>query len=339
MQSLFFVKKNTLEWRDVPDPVIENVQEAIVRPLAVARCDLDPFILRGQTLFRGPFPFGHEFVGEVVTVGSAVRSFQPGDQVVIPFQVSCGSCVNCGDGLSNSCLRAGDFAHFGLGPEAKKFGGAFSDLVKVPFAEHMLMKIPDGINPVDIASISDNMTDAYRTVAPYHTARDQASVLVLNGGAPSIGLYTVALARALGVRTVKYLDADHGRLALAERLGADPEEMREIPKRFGQYDITVDATSTEAGLGCALRSTRPGGHATSVGIFFSNKLPIPYMDMYNTGVHLHVGRCHSRENVPPLLDLIRAGRFDPKPITSRVIGRADAIQAMGDPDTKLIVRM
>ena len=339
MESLYFVRKGTLEWREVADPVIESAGDAIVRPLAVARCDLDPYILRGETLFRGPFPFGHEFVGEVTEVGDGVKSFAPGDLVVIPFQVSCGSCGHCHDGLTNSCSTAGDFAHFGLGPEARKFGGAFSDFVKVPWAEHMLMKIPDGVDPVDIASISDNMTDAYRTVAPYLEPNSDKTVLILGGSAPSIGLYAVAFANLLGARKITYIDNDQGRLKLAASFGAEVQEMDTPPKRMERHHITVDATSTEAGLHCALRSTAPGGDATTVGIFFNNKLPIPYMEMYNSGVHFHVGRCRAREDVPPILELIRTGRFDPRPVTTRVVPREAAIAALPETSTKLIVKM
>src|ERR1051326_1567328 len=90
MQQLTYVKPRVLEWWDVPAPSLEGPQEAIVRPVTVATCDLDGPIFRGESPFKGPFAFGHEFVADVVEVGADVATVQPGQRVIVPFQISCG---------------------------------------------------------------------------------------------------------------------------------------------------------------------------------------------------------------------------------------------------------
>ena len=141
---------------------------ALVRPVAVATCDLDDMIVRGTSPFPAPFALGHEGVAEVVEVGDRVQAVSPGDRVLVPFQLSCGTCPACVAGRTGNCesFAIATTYGFGFGAEATRFGGFLSDLVRVPFADAMLVGVPDGVAPEAAASVSDNITDAYRTVAP-----------------------------------------------------------------------------------------------------------------------------------------------------------------------------
>jgi NADPH:quinone reductase-like Zn-dependent oxidoreductase len=88
-----FLGPGRAEWQEATEPVIAGALEAIVEPVAVATCDLDVAILRGRfRAFPGPFPLGHEGVARVTDVGDAVSSVSPGDLVVVPFQICCGTC-------------------------------------------------------------------------------------------------------------------------------------------------------------------------------------------------------------------------------------------------------
>ena len=118
----------------------------------------------------------------------------------------------------------------------------------------MLVPIPDELAPATVASVSDNVPDGWRTVAHPLERRPGADVLIVGGGAPSIGLYAVDAARAHGAGRVTYLDTDEARLRVAEKLGAHVHE-GPLPERLGSYPITVDACATRESLLCALRST------------------------------------------------------------------------------------
>lgn len=337
MRQLTFIKPGQLEWWDVPSPRITSPLQALVEPLAVASCDLDAPILRGEVPFRGPFAFGHEVVAEVKEVGEDVHAVTPGQHVVVPFQISCGICYACRRGFTANCTSVPAFSCYGLG--RGDWGGALSDLMLVPFADHMLVPIPPDISPVMVASASDNLPDAWRTVGPPLEEFPGTPVLILGGaGSGSIGLYAVALALALGAARVDYVDRDADRLALAQKLGATVIEWVDpLPFRPGTYLITVDAGADPVGLSSALRSAAPDGICTSTGIYFTNETPLPLRDMYYSGVTLKTGRVHSRAAIPAVLDLVRDAHLHPELVTTEFASWDEAPEALCNFRTKLVI--
>ena len=375
MKQLTYLKKNTLQWWDVPDPRLESPTDALVRPLAAARCDgdkvflfhnfsrlmragvavhyLDPATtsLLGKHPFRGPFPVGHECVAEVMECGADVTGFRRGDRVIVPWSISCGSCPRCLSGLTSKCTTAGDtfLSAYSFGEPMGSWGGVVSDRVRVPFADHMLVAVPAGVDPVSLASASDNIPDAWRTVGPLLRATPGAPVLVVGGGAESIGLYAVGIATALGATEVAYVDYDATRLAIAETLGATPVKIpganrqrsrwyrRHAPPVGGRYPIAVDAGAHPDGLRYALRSLAPGGTCTSVGYYFQRGTPVPLMQMYANDSTLRTGIAHPRATLPDVLELIASRKFRPEMITTLLADWDDAAEAYLERTPKVVV--
>jgi threonine dehydrogenase-like Zn-dependent dehydrogenase len=327
MRQLVYLEPGRLAWQEADAPQIEGPREALVRPLTVAACDLDVAVVRGRAPLPGPFAFGHEGIAEVVTTGEAVTAVAPGDRVVVPAQISCGACPACAEGRSASCTSYPGTAMYGLGVTGGGWPGLLAELVRVPEADAMLVRLPEGADPVALASLSDNLPDGWRAVAPPLAQRPGAEVLVVGGGAPSVGLYAVAVARALGA-DVTYVDHDEDRLAAADRLGARLLPGRP-PRRAGRFLITVDAANTQDGLACALRSTAPDGVCTSVSMYFADP-SLPMLSMYTSGVTLQASRAHMRAAIPPLLDLVASGRLDPGRLTSQVAPWDEAPAALAD---------
>ncbi|MDT5077414.1 MAG: hypothetical protein QOJ80_2051, partial [Mycobacterium sp.] len=180
-------------WQDAPDPVIQTTSQALVRPLAVACCDLDVWVSQGGLPMAPGHALGHEGVAEVVEVGADVTSVRVGDRVIVPFQINCGTCTACLRGATGSCASLPLMAMYGMAPIAGLDGGGFmADLVLVPFADAMLVPLPHAIDPVAVASMSDNIPDGWRTVGPYRSrlaALDDGERRVLVMGRLSIGLY------------------------------------------------------------------------------------------------------------------------------------------------------
>jgi alcohol dehydrogenase len=334
MRQLTLSEHRNLEWWDVPEPQLKEARDAIVKPIAVAACDLDARMISGEAPIPGPIALGHEVVAEVVDAGDDAGA-APGDVVVVPFQISCGDCPRCKVGQTGMCESVPRRSMYGFGIlGGLDWGGALSDLVRVPFADHMLVPLPAGVDPVAVASGSDNLPDAWRTIAPVIKKGDR--VLVVSGGGISIALYAVAIAFALGASHVAYVDDDPGRLALAKELGA--ETIEGTPgEPIGPYEVTVDASADPARLAIALRSTAPCGTCTSIGIYWGNDVALPLLEMYDRAVTFITGSPQARPAIPEVLELVASGKLEPERITTRVVSFDEAPDALAEPYTKLVM--
>ena len=338
MRQLTYVEAGVVRWREVPDPVLADPTGALVAPLAVARCDLD-LPMAAQGLVPGPFGVGHETVAEVVEVGSEVTRIRVGERVLVPYQVSCGACAACADHRYGACrtYRAAVGGAFGFGPAGGGHGGGVSDLLLVPAADHLLVPAPDGVAPEVLCTLVDNGVDGYRTVAGQLAAAPGAEVLVVGGAAPSVSLFAVAAAVALGARRVRYIDTDAAQCEAAARIGADAElHQGPWPRSFPRAPVTVEATMDPGGLACTLRSTDDYGFCTSVAIHFAEMTSLPLLHMYTKGITLHVSRADSRRFLPEVLSLVESGRLDPGVVPATVVSWDDAADAWLEPAIKLV---
>ena len=339
MRQLVFEDPGRVAWREAADPEGADPAGAIVRPLAVARCDLDlPMAAFG--IFPGPYAVGHETVAEITWLGAEVGDRRVGERVLLPFQVSCGSCERCLDGRFAACstyyARAG--AAFGFGESGGGHGGAVADLLAVPAADHLLVPAPEGVSDTVLCTVPDNFIDAYRAVGPQLREHPGADVLIVGGAAASIGLYAVSIATALGAGSVRYVDSDPERLETASGLGAQAEERpEEWPRRFERALITVENTADADGVLTTLRSTEPYGICTGVAIHFAPTTPLPLLEMYTRGITFHLSRADSRRFLPEVLDLVASGRLDPGSVPTTVVPWDRADEAWLEPATKLVL--
>jgi alcohol dehydrogenase len=338
VRELNYVEANKLEWRDADDPVIGGDAEAVVRPVAVATCDLDALMVRGILPLEAPFAFGHECVAEVAEVGDGVSSVSAGDLVSVPFQISCGECATCRAGHTGNCDAVPRMSTYGMPFGEQRFGGFLSDAVSVPYADAMLVPVPEGIEPATVASLSDNIPDAWRTVGPPLEEAPDAPVLICMG-AGSIATYATALALALGAERVDVVGGREADRELAAKLGANVLDEGFPEKVRPGYPITVDASGEQdgSGLRCALRSTDPEGLCTSIGIYYDPNISLPLFEVYTKGITFKTGRVHARPVMPGVLELIRGGRFDPAPMTMQTVDWDDAAETLSQLKVKTVV--
>ena len=325
MRQLTFEEAGRYAWREVPDPELTAAEQALVRPLAVACCDLDVAVAHGYAPLPPGYAVGHEGLAEVVAVGDGVTGVRPGDRVVVPFQISCGDCRECRRGATGSCGSVPLMAMYGLGPLAGLNGGGFmSDLVLVPYADAMLIGVPDAVDPISIASLSDNIPDGWRAVGPFSeelAQLDPADRRVLVVGRLSIGLYAAAFAAALGAH-VDYVDTDARRLAAAEKLGAVVHDLAKPDKSWDPYPVTVHTSGNPSSLAATLRATWPDGVCTDTGIYYQPTVEMPLLPMYTRGVRFVTGRVNARAAIPGVLELL--SRCDLSPAVDRIVSWEDA---------------
>jgi threonine dehydrogenase-like Zn-dependent dehydrogenase len=335
MRQLTFVRPGAVEWREVPDAVVRSGIEAVVRPIVLGRCDLDVGFVRGLAPMREGEPIGHEMIGEVVDVGDLVRSVSVGQIVIVPSQISCGTCRNCRRGFTGRCQSVPFGAGYGMNREGD-FGCAAADLVRVPFADAMLVPLPPGADPVAMIGAADMALDAWRSVAPQLRERPGASVLVVGGLASVIGIYAAALAVALGAGHVTYVDDDDARLAEAARYGAT------VAKRPWEadrpFEIVVDADGQAETLVQALRATEPEGLFTSVSIHLRPLTGVPLAELYHKGISFRTGRANVRTQIEPLLAACRHGHFQPDRIATKLFDFDAAPEAWLDPAVRTVAR-
>lgn len=337
MRQLTSSAPGRLEWRDVPSPVLSSDRAALVRPLAVARCDIDLFLAHGLIPAKGPFAVGHECVAEIVALGDAVRGLEIGQRVVVSFQLSCGTCASCRAGHSANCDEYPVLSDYGMQPlSGIEYGGMLSDLVSVPFANTMLHPIAQA-DPVTLASVSDNVLDGYRAVAPHLGALPGSDVLVVSHGYPSIPLYAAQAAVALGAR-VDFASDDDERLALAERLGARAVRT-DFKKPERRYPIVVEGGFTSTGLEYAIRATLPEGTCQSVSYYRGGDFRLPLGAMYTLGIRFFVGRTHAASLLPEVVPLVVSKKLRPEAVTTRIVTADEAPAAWLEPAIKLVVRM
>ncbi|MFI6097398.1 zinc-binding dehydrogenase [Lentzea sp. NPDC051213] len=311
MRELTYVGKRTVEWREVPDPVLQSDDDAIVAPVAASPCDVDAALIAGYGPIPPPFAIGHECVARVVEVGDSSR-FSPGDLVVVPWAISCGACERCRDGTTSACTSVPHMAMFGT-PLGGEWGGLYSDLVRVPWADAMLVPLPAGLDPIAMASASDNWSLAWRLVAPHLKAKPGARVLVMAVG--STGLYVCDVARALGASDVLYVDPDPAHRAIAEGYGA--RTAAEIEPVHHGFDLAVEATGRVDQLATALRSLVPEGFCESTGNHFKPG-ELPLLELGLNGVTLRVARDNVSAHLPDALELAASGQVDPGRVVSGV---------------------
>lgn len=337
MRQLTFVKAGMLEWRDVKIPKLAGPRQALVRPIAVARCDLDLYIATGFYRLRGPFAFGHEMVGEVIDAGEKA-GVVPGQRVVVPFQISCGDCPSCRRGLTASCEAVPYLASYGMGLGGNDFGGALSEMMLVPFADTMLVPLPDNVDPVAAASMADNIPDGWRAVAPQLAQRPGGTVLVLGGLAHSVALYAAGAAVALKAGRVLYLDDDAEKRAIAVAMGAEAEALALHNGREPDtlFDIIVDGSGDPNALAFGIRSAGRDATVTNVAVQLMPLTPLPLTEAYTRGLTLQTSRASARTWLPDALKCMACGHFHPEHVTHKVVPISAAAEAMMEPGPKLV---
>ncbi len=233
----------------VPDPAIEEPTDAIIRVTTTALCGSDlhlyevlgPFIRQGMVL-------GHEPMGIVEEVGSAVTELQPGDRVVIPFQVSCGTCWMCDQGLQTQCettqTREEDMGAMLFG-YTKLYGdkdGGQAEYLRVPQAQYTHVKVPEGPPDERFVYLSDVLPTAWQAVE-YASIPDGGSVAILGLG--PIGDMAARIAMHKGYRVIG-VDLVPERLERVRGRGAEVIDLRETDDLAQEIRGMTDGRGTDA---------------------------------------------------------------------------------------------
>ncbi|HKJ03508.1 MAG TPA: alcohol dehydrogenase catalytic domain-containing protein [Longimicrobiales bacterium] len=297
MNAITFHDLETLVFEEVDDPVLEAPSDALVRVRAAGICgsDLHPYFGRERGLDPGTV-MGHEFLGEVVEVGSDVTRFGAGDRVVAPFSTSCGVCFYCRTGLTARCAEG---QLFGWVQQGRGLQGAQAELVRVPLADGTLVGVPEGMDDAVALLAGDILSTAA-------FAADLAGVshgdLVVVVGCGPVGLLAVLAALGRGAREVVAVDRVASRLRVAASFGATPADaavgdplavVRERSQGRGA-DAAIEAVGSPEATRLAADLLRLGGRLAAVGVHTEPHLALSPGEIYDRNLRYASGRCPAR---------------------------------------------
>ena len=311
MKALVYHGPGNKAWEQVPDPVVIDSTDAIVRVEATTICGTDLHILKGDlpAVTDGRI-LGHEAVGTVIEVGSAVRRVRVGDRVLVSCITSCGTCRYCREGHAGQCLGGGGWI---LG---NTIDGTQAERVHVPFADLSTYPIPAGVSDEAVLMLADILPTGYEVGVLNGNVRPGDVVAVV--GAGPIGLAAITGARLFSPSTVIAIDLADSRLTAAKTFGADVtvnnsredalEIVRSLTGGLGA-DVAIEAVGVPASFELATTLVRPGGHVANIGVH-GKPAALHLEDLWSRNVTITTGLVDAF-STPTLLRLIGAGQLDP----------------------------
>jgi len=311
MRAAIFEGPGRIQVGDRPDPAITAPTDAIVRVTLGCVCGSDLWYYRGESP-HDLGPIGHEFIGVVTEVGSAVTGLAAGDFVVAPFTYSDGTCPHCLAGWTSNCANGGSFGNHGI-------DGGQGEAVRVPFADATLVKVPgsghDDATMRSLLALSDVMCTGHHA-AVSGGVKTGDTVAVVGDGA--VGLCAMIAAKRLGAGRIIALSRNPSRQALAREFGATDivaergdeatEAVLALTDGIG-VDGALECVGTNQSMATAFAIARPGSIVGAIGAPHDVEVPINTVIFRNIG--LRGGVAPVRRYLPELLDDVLAGRINP----------------------------
>lgn len=334
MRAAVFAAAGKIELREVARPV-PGPGEALVKVTLTTICGTDVHILKGEYPVRPGLIVGHEPVGVVEQVGQGVTGYQLGDRVIVGAITPCGQCRACLSNRSSQCSQGGDdFKAIGGWRFGNTIDGCQAEYVVVPDARANLAKIPVGLSDEAVILCPDIMSTGM-AAAEHGGVRIGDAVAVFAQG--PIGLCATAGARLCGASLVIAVDSIPKRQEIAKRMGADvvldPKQQDVVAeiKRLtgGGVDVAIEALGLQETFESCLRSVRPGGVVSSLGVY-SGHLTVP-LDAIAAGLGDHTIRTSlcpgGKERMRRLMSIVQAARFPFADLVSHSYALKDIVEA------------
>lgn len=297
-----------------------GVGEAVIKITLTTICGTDLHILRGEYPVRSGLVIGHEPVGVVDELGDGVTGYSVGDRVLVGAITPCGQCRACMSAQWSQCGHGEDYEALGGWRFGNTIDGAQADYLLVPNAQTNLAKIPAGLSDEQVVLLADIASTGF-SGAESGDVKIGDTVAVFAQG--PIGICAAIGARLMGASVVIGVDGDESRLKIAKKMGVDillnykdQDVISEIKRLTGGVDVAIEALGTQETFENGLRSLRPGGTLSSLGVY-SRKLQMPY-DAFAAGIgdyRIVTTLCPGgKERMRRLMEMVRSNRIDLTPL-------------------------
>jgi alcohol dehydrogenase len=311
MKGLAYHGPGNKAWEDVPVPGLREPSDVIVRVETTTICGTDLHILKGDVaaVTDGRI-LGHEAIGTIVDRGPAVTSFEVGDRVIVPAITSCGRCSYCRRGMPSQCESCGGvgwiFGHL--------IDGTQAEMVRVPFADTSLHRVPDGVADEQVLFLCDILPTGYEVGVLNGGVKPGDTIAVVGSG--PVGLAAIMTSNLYGPARVIAIDPDEGRLRRAMEFGAtdvypaDPDTVEQV-KSLTDGGLGVDVAMEAVGIPATLRTcvdlARPGGRIANLGVH-GVPVELPMQTMWIRNLTLTTGLVDAT-SVEVLLRMVVSGRL------------------------------
>ena len=327
MKALVYHGPGQREWEEKPDPQVQRDTDVIVGVDAVTICGTDLHILKGDVpeVAAGTV-LGHEAVGTVEEVGRAIRSFRPGDRVLVSCIAGCGTCRFCREGHYGQCTEGGGWA---LG---HTIDGVQAQYARVPFGDLSLHPLPQGVTDEAAVLLADILPTSYEVGVLNGRVRPGDTVVIV--GAGPIGLAAVMTATLYSPGCIIVVDPAEPRRDAAKSLGADVvldsqlepalEVVRSMTGGLGA-DVVMEAVGIPATFEMCTALVRPGGRVANIGV---HGAPATFHleTLWIKNVTITTGLVDT-SSTPRLLKLLADGQLDPTPIITHRFGLDQFMEA------------
>jgi alcohol dehydrogenase len=316
MRAIVYHGPGSKTWEEVPEPTIQDSTDAIVRVDAVTICGTDLHILKGDVpaVTEGRI-LGHEAVGTIEAVGSAVTTVSPGDRVLVSCITACGRCRFCKEARYGLCTGGGGWI---LG---HRIDGTQAEYVRVPFADTSTHRVPDGVSDEAVLMLADICPTSYEVGVLNGRIGPGDTVAVV--GAGPIGLAAILTAQLFSPSHIVAIDIADARLDAAKRFGAGivvnsgrenaVEKIREITEGLG-VDTAIEAVGVPETFELCAALVRPGGTVANVGVH-GQPATLHLEDLWIKGVTITTGLVDT-SSTATLLRLIESGELDVEPFVT-----------------------
>jgi len=325
MKALVYRAPERVEVAEVPKPCIEKPTDAILRVTTAGICGSDLHVYHGLLSPVDGLILGHEFVGVVDELGSAVEGFTVGQRVFVEAGLRCGVCEPCKRQLP-FCLNGGIF---GFSTPLGTLQGGQAEFVRIPFAQRIMHSMPDHLTDEDVILLTDNLPTGY-TAAEWGNIQPGDTVVVYGCGV--VGLCAQVAAQLFGAGRVFAVDRLPYRLEMAKKAGSIPIDAsaEDPPTRILQETglvgapVVIEAVGNPATLQMAFQSVRPLGTVSVVGVF-TEDATIP-MSVLVPGVTVRTGLA-STLCLPRLQTMVEGGELDLKFVFSHTLPLSEGARA------------
>ena len=313
MRTYTYISEGEFGLVDKPKPVIMHERDAIVKVTLASICSSDLHIKHGSVprAVKG-ITVGHEMVGIVESIGSAVTHVKPGDRVTVNVETFCGECFFCKNGYVNNCTDQNGGWALGC-----RIDGGQAEYVRVPFADQGLNKIPDGVTDRQALLVGDVLATGY-WATKISEITEEDTVLII--GAGPTGICTLLCARLKNPKNLIVCEKDADRIRFINDhypnvLTVTPEECLDFVHKYSDHggaDVVLEVAGAESTFRLAWECARPNAVVTVVALYDKpQSLPLP--DMYGKNLTFKTGGvdgCNCEET----LRLIAEGKINTEPL-------------------------